>query len=312
VRLLFSSALLGLAWFAVVNVALAVTSWVIERVTMDRHHSWSADSLLAVRLLPSVAAVVFVGVGFLPSHLWFEEDRPESFGIVLGGLALLSLAMLTRSLWRVASVCRTGLRFRTFVRLAAGSGAGALEVPGFAGVALAGVFRPQILVGTDARAALTPAEFDVAVSHEIAHRDSRDNLKRVLMFCAPDLLGLTAAGRRLEERWLAQAECLADAHAVGSDDERALALASALVKVARLSGGPSPFRSPAWSAFHEPGLLENRVRQLVTGYPAMPRKTRRAWHAVAITGVSILPSFWTLGLAHRLHVVTEALVTNLP
>ena len=185
-------------------------------------------------------------------------------------------------------------------------------MPGFAGVALAGVFRPQILVGTAARAALTPAEFDVAVSHEVAHRNSRDNLKRVVMFCAPDLLGWTAAARRLEERWLAQAECLADAHAVGDDDQRALALASALVKVARMTDGSSALRSPAWSAFHEPGFLESRVRQLVEGYPPRPQGARRLWYAVAISCVSVLSVFWSLGLAHRLHDVTEALVTNLP
>jgi hypothetical protein len=312
VRLLFSSALLGLAWFAAVNVLLSAASWVCERVMARRERSWSAGTLLAVRTLPSVVACAFVAGAFLPSHLWFEEDRPESFGIVLGALALLSLGMLMRSLWRAAGVCRTGLRFRRFARSAARSRAGALEVPGFTGVALAGVFRPQILVGTEARAALTPAEFDVAVSHEVAHRDSRDNLKRVVMFCAPDLLGWTAAARRLEERWLAQAECLADAHAVGNDDARALALASALVKVARMTNGPSAFRSPAWSAFHEPGLLESRIRRLVDGYPPIPTGVRRLWCAVAIACFSVLPVFWVVGIAHRLHVVTETLVTNLP
>jgi hypothetical protein len=313
VRLLFSSALLGLAWFAAVNVLLSAASWVCERVMAGRERPWSARTLLAVRLMPSVVACAFVAVAFLPSHVRFEEDRAESFGIVLGGLALLSLAMLARSLWRAAGVCRTGLRFRTFARSAgARLRAEALEVPGFAGVALAGVFRPQILIGTEARAALTPAELDVALSHEVAHRDSRDNLKRVAMFCAPDLLGWTAAARRLEQRWLAQAECLADAHASGNDDERALALASALVKVARMTDGPSAFRSPAWSAFHEPGLLESRVRRLVNGYPPIPQSTRRLSYAVAIPCVSVPPVFWVLGVAHRLHAVTETLVANLP
>ena len=88
---------------------------------------------------------------------------------------------------------------------------GAFEIGGLPGVSLAGIWRPRILIGSEALSALTPAELDVAISHEVAHQRSQDNLKRFLMFCAPDLFGWTRVARQLEERWQAEAECEADA-----------------------------------------------------------------------------------------------------
>ncbi len=79
--------------------------------------------------------------------------------------------------------------------------------------------------------------------------------------------------RQLEERWQAEAECEADAHAVRGDGHRAVVLAAALVKVARLGGVTAvPPIIPAWtsSAFHVPTLLEMRVRRLVSGSAPRP------------------------------------------
>src|SRR4029453_6407376 len=107
----------------------------------------------------------------------------------------------------------------------------------------------------------------VAISHETAHERSRDNLKRFLMYCAPDLFGWSRTARELEDAWQRQSEYFADDYAVMGDESRAVVLASALVKVAQLSrrtrGVATPV--PAWSAFHVPSLLETRVRRLVAG-----------------------------------------------
>ena len=146
------------------------------------------------------------------------------------------------------------------------------------GVSFFGIWRPTILVGSEARAALTPDELDLAISHEIAHRQSLDNLKRFMMHVAPDLFGWTGVARELEERWQTEAECEADASAAGGDGQRAVLLASALVKVARLGGmGHLRSPSPAWSAFHVPTLLELRVRASCRVRFGPPRRRSSSW-----------------------------------
>ena len=189
----------------------------------------------------------------------------------------------------------------------------AFEVGGMAGVSLTGIWRPRILIGSEARAALTPAELDLAISHEVAHRRSQDNLKRFLMFCAPDVFGWTAVARALEARWEAEAECEADAYAVMGDGDRAVVLASALVKVARLGcvARLHPL-TPAWSAFHVPTLLEMRVRRLVSGAAVPPVPTSRLRWSSAMMALCLPVGVWLLELSHSLHQITEAMVTHLP
>jgi len=310
-RLLLSSALLGLTWFAAVNAVVSIIAGMLAR----RSGSYSGRGLVTLRLLPAAASSVFVVGVFLPAHWRFEyPDKPESFGIVLGALAALALGLLLRSAWRAARVGWASYRIDTLTRRSPKRlPAGAFEVVGLSGVSLAGILRPRILVGSEALAALTPAELDLAISHEIAHRRSGDNLKRFLIYCAPDLFGGFSAARRLEEQWQADAECQADAHAVSGDATRAVVLAAALVKVARLACGPDiAVRSPAWSAFHVPTLLEMRVRRLVAG-PRIPAAARgKLWCASGMLAVAVPAGIWLLDLAYGLHLVTEAMVTSLP
>ena len=188
-----------------------------------------------------------------------------------------------------------------------------LELKGLRGISLAGIWQPKILIGSDALDALTPTELDLAIAHEIAHRRSNDNLKRFAMCCAPDFFGWTSVARRLEQQWQAEAECEADAHAVRGDGGRAVALASALVKVARLErvGGLRP-ASPAFSAFHVPTLLELRVRRLVAD-SALPSADRGwMWRLGTTASLVLAAGLWFTDFSHALHVITEALVASLP
>ena len=109
---------------------------------------------------------------------------------------------------------------------------------------LVGVFRPQLLVTRPLIEALTEEELHAAVEHEIAHLGAWDNLKRLAMRATPDALSLLGASRGLEHDWALAAEHVADA-AAAHDPATGLALASALLKVARLTpdgavsrGGP--------------------------------------------------------------------------
>ena len=315
-RLILSSVLLGLMWFAVVNAAASLVAWVFGRFLLRRREHVGAGLALGVRLFPAAVSSVFVLAVFLPAHWRFEPaESDESFGIVLGVVAALGLCLVSRAVWRAARAGLAGHRFAALLRRAgAHAGGEVFELGGLPGVSLAGIWRPRVVVGPDARAALTPAELDLAVAHERAHRRSGDNLKRFLVHAAPDMFGWTTVARQLENRWQAEAECEADADAVGGDGDRAVVLAAALVKVARLAtlAGLQSV-PPAWtsSAFHVPTLLELRVRRLLTGsFP--PAAARRLGWSSAVVSASLAAGLWLAGFSHTLHSVTETLVTHLP
>jgi beta-lactamase regulating signal transducer with metallopeptidase domain len=322
VRLILSSVLLGLAWFTAANAAASAAAWLLGRSVIRRPGPSSAGLLLAVRLLPAVASTVFVGAVFLPAHWRFEPvESDESFGVVLAVIAATGLLLMLRALGRAVRAGVAGRRLAAVARRAASLsdgvavGSSIRVVDGLPGVSLFGIWRPRILIGAEARGVLTAAELDLAISHEVAHRRSKDNLKRFLIRCAPDLFSWTRVARELEERWQAAAECEADAHAVKGDSYRAVLLASALVKVARLGRAASASGvGPAAiaSAFHVPTLLEMRVRRLVSGEAPPPAGAGRLVWSGATLSVAISAGVWLLGFSDQLHSVTEAMVTYLP
>ena len=319
-RLLFSSVLLACFWFAVANVAASALAWlgarlILVRQSCDARIDTDAGLLIAVRLMPAASSIFFVGVLFLPAHWMYEPaESAEAFGVAMRLLAALGAALMARAAWRGLRAVSQDLQIASLTHTAATPlDAGAYQVRGVHGVTLAGVLRPRILVGTATVEALTPAELDAAIAHEVAHRQSRDNLKRFLVYCAPDLFGWSAAARRLEELWQAASERQADARAVDGDERRAVVLASALVKVARLTRRPGMILpSPAWSAFHVPTLLEARVTRLVSGRFEAARGFAAVWRALAAAALAIPAAAWAFNISYSLHLVSEVLVSRLP
>jgi Zn-dependent protease with chaperone function len=314
VRLFFSTALLGLAWFAAVNVLASVAAWIVGR-SLTRRDAPAPLALLAVRLLPAVMASVFAAFVFAPGHIRLEpSDADESIGFAIGALALTGLGIVGRSVWRGLQVMAAARRVRRWLHRPIATSAGnAWQVDGFAGVSLAGVIRPRILVGSQARQLLTSDELEAAVAHEAAHRRAYDNVKRCVMFCAPDVFGWSTTAQRLEAQWRAAAESQADRRAVDGDSGRAVHLASALVKIARLGTTPrAALHSPVWSTFHEPSLLEVRVRQLVAG---SRMRQSPLWLPSALTAcvaTSVVALAWAADAAARVHHLTEHLIGFLP
>ena len=307
--------LLGLAWFAAINAIVSVVSLMLSRRFDDGVHAsvWRARRLLAVRLAPAALSITIALILFLPAHVWLEPVRPdERIGVVPMAVAAGALVLLLRSVWRTAAAIRMAYRLsalRAGVRTRHATMTLA-EVPGLRGIALAGIFRPRILIGTGAREILTPGELDLAIAHERAHHRAWDNLSRTVMQCAPDFFGFSREARRLEALWEAEAECLADAAAVAGSDARATRLASALVKVARLASDEDTWLA-GWSTFHHPALLEARVRLLVSDTPVRPARVYRGKTAAAFA-VTIVAAAWTAGLPQQIHRLTESLLALLP
>jgi beta-lactamase regulating signal transducer with metallopeptidase domain len=310
--LALSTVLLALAWFTIANLTVSLLAWGVAvtalRSRASRHRP---GVLLAVRLLPAGAAFLIALVLFVPAH-WMTEPRDarETFGWALWAMAALGAALIVRGVLRTAALARADRRLRSRER-----GSVVLpdvrEVEGVPGIALAGLVRTRIVMGEHVAASLTAAELDVAIAHEFAHRGAVDNLKRWAIYCAPDFFGATAIAKATERAWHAAAESLADARAVGGDAQRAVDLASALVKVARLGVEMPRLDSAVWSTFNDPALLKHRVQQLTSGAPAAARSRplRAAGAALTlIAGAAMLVPV----LSGTIHTVTEAAVAFLP
>jgi beta-lactamase regulating signal transducer with metallopeptidase domain len=305
-----SMLLLGLAWFAIVNASASGLSWLLGSALLRSRQRDRPAFLLGTRLLPAALSLLFVSAMFVPSQWRFEPaEIDESFGVVVFALAAFGSLILLRSGARARAVARADRRLRSGAQHRATATAGVDEVQDFPGVSLAGVLRPRILIGSAVAQQLSSEEFDVAVAHELAHRFAGDNLKRFALLCAPDVFGGSGVARQLEDRWHAAAESLADARAVNGDGRRALHLASALLKVARISAGSPPLlTSPAWSNLNDLPLLEMRVRRLVHGTAPAARRPLPgpALFAACMAMAGVLGS--SVPLARSIHQATEALV----
>jgi beta-lactamase regulating signal transducer with metallopeptidase domain len=287
--LLLSVTILALAWFAAVN--LVVTLAAVAAAPYVRR-----DGAVTLRLAPFVVSVAFSAALFVPVHLALERaGTEERFGILILGLASVAAALIVRGARRAFAVLRHAAILERAV-----SGAT---------ISLAGILRPRILIGRDARAALSDAELALAIAHERAHEAARDNLLRFVMYCVPDLFALTRSAGRLEAAWRAEAEHRADARAVNGDRARAATLASALIKVARLDVASR--RSPVWSTFNEPTLLESRVRALLADDLPRARTSNRGSVLLAAVGGAAAAA-WLTGVPVHLHHATELLIALLP
>ena len=156
--------------------------------------------------------------------------------------------------------------------------------------------------------ALTDEELRAASAHEAGHWRAWDNLKRLAMRAAPDLLSATAAARALERRWVAAAEGVADRAAGESGTERG-ALASALVKVARLTPRAASIAEPI-SALLDGGDITARVRRLLDDAPEATGGRSLRWLALAIPASALVLGY--APLLRLVHGLTEILVNGLP
>ena len=180
-------------------------------------------------------------------------------------------------------------------------------------ISLAGLLRPRVFVASPVIEAFTSDEMEVSLAHEVAHHDARDNLKRMLVACSPDLLGIWPSGRALERRWRAAVEFAADDCAVGGDESRAVALASALIKVARLS--PAAAAAGSSSAFYDGTLLAARIDRLLSpdlGDESPATGPAYGWR-LFLGSATLLAALLAAEAAwFGVHLATEGLVRFLP
>jgi Zn-dependent protease with chaperone function len=306
---------LALAWFLVLNAALSIAVAVLARFARR------SAALLLMRLLPAAGSMLFVAIIFVPSYWRFEPlESAEGFDLTLTLAAMAAGVLLARAFARgVAAWWRATARARAWTQtaepIALDIGIPAFKVEAAQPVlALVGIVRSRLIVTRGLIDALTPEELAASIAHEVGHHRAWDNMKRLAMHAAPDLVGWTPVARRLERAWAAAAEHTADAGAsIASNRAARLALASALVKVARLMPATTSLGEPI-STLIGGGEIASRVRRLIDDTPprhAAPRRAvpARVALAIATAGTLVLVYAPLLATVHR---ATEVLVQRLP
>jgi Zn-dependent protease with chaperone function len=298
---------------SVAGLAVALGGAAAIRAAQRMRPRLAERFLLMLRLLPAALALFVVAGICVPSYLWLEpEISAEEVGAGCLTAALLAAALCTISTARgVRAMVRSARHARTCQRLArcsilAGSShpVWILDAPAPL-FALVGVFRSRVAISNPVMSMLPAGPLAAALRHEEAHRISRDNLKRLLLALAPDMLPGFHGFGAIERNWARFTEWAADDEAVGGDAHLSLYLAAALVHIARLGGAPAP--SPLATSFlADTRELSARVDRLLSPAPAAPARTRSSTVTLAgvvLAGVgcaAIILNPATLESAHRI------------
>lgn len=309
---------LCLASFFVVNGVAGLTAGFASRVAVRMAEKMrprlAARFLFCVRLLPFLLGIGAVLALCIPSYLWLEPNGTfERVGLACLTLALLAAASWLLSIVRSARAIAASLRCnQTWQQesretLLKEELAPALVVEKEAPLlALAGVLRPQLIISESVLRSLSGDQLEVALQHESAHRVSRDNLKRLVFLLAPDPLPFFGGFSFLEQAWAKFTEWAADDDATRGDSLRAISLAGALVRVARMGAGPrlSLLHTSLLGSDHDLSARIERLLQTETVHaaqlprPRMLMATASAGAAACLATLILWPA--TLSSVHRL------------
>ena len=305
-----SALILAIALLATFGVATSLLAGLVAMAWyagLSRARLAAAD-FLALRLFPVAGALLFALTVVLPAFLICEphQDR-EAVGPLLLILATFAVLTLSQGIWRGWRACA---RARSLLHecgpakrwvVENGQSVQVVEVAEPI-IGVIGSWRPQLITAECVISACTRDEFRQVVAHEAAHLSARDNLKLLLLLACPDALAWTALGAALSERWRTQAEFAADQRATGNDPQKRVALASALIKVARLFDTGHRARQ----ALTMPVALddvEGRVRQLLA-----PAHAASATISKALAAFVLLMPLAAIPLYALIHQLIETLV----
>jgi Zn-dependent protease with chaperone function len=305
--------LVSLAFFAVVYCLLSlmvVLAWRITARKIRRCFVSLPNFLFGLRIFSfAVSAVVTVFFTF-PSFWLMERLSPDEDAATFV-LAVCSVVILSAGIFRVlrtqARTTHAVAQWLGVTNLASDAGLPVLSASDAPALILVGIRRPKVMVSHGAATVLSNDELQVAVRHELGHRHSWDNLKKVLISATP-FPGMGG----IESAWREAAELAADDSAVTNRRE-ALDLAAALIKLSRSS---PEWSTPEWSKpLLATGLVSNsssislRVKRLLE-WRMIRRRFRHSWRwtllVLFVMIIGIASNYGaTLVLMHR---STELLV----
>ncbi|HEY1891919.1 MAG TPA: M56 family metallopeptidase [Steroidobacteraceae bacterium] len=297
-----------LAAYGLFNLLLSAAVALAWRAGLRRHLT-DAAAVLAVRLLPALGSATVVLTIVLPAFLIYEprhaHDQPGPLLVVSAVFSLLVLGDGVRRglrAWRATGALVRGSQ--PLLTHSAGDGAEITVINVREPlVGVVGSWRQRIVAARSVASACDQEEFRQVLAHEAAHMDARDNLKHLMLLTMPDALAWLTTGSALTAQWRAATELEADERASGADPRKRVALASALIKVARLSLATARPRAVSRVSTHLSGL-EQRVRRLLAPSPAM----RRAFPGRRLVTCALLVPLLAVPLYASVHRLIEALV----
>jgi beta-lactamase regulating signal transducer with metallopeptidase domain len=302
---------LALACFFIIHLAASAAVALLARRAVQLAGRLQARSaaraLFLLRMSPAAFSILAVASICIPSYLWLEPGSAhEQVGWICLAAAMLAVLLWLDSASRfVRIMVRSNRHMRRWRREARPARLGETAAPAYVipsdvpFLALAGILQPRLIASCGLLRALSCAQLTAAVRHEQAHRTSHDNLKRLILHCMPGLLPFRAGFDVIEQAWAKFAECAADDRAVSGDPARALRLAEALVRVARIQAPQSALVAPLLADRSE---LHARVDRLLSAAPAPPLAGRLHLLAPAVLMLLIasLLAPAALRLAHQL------------
>jgi beta-lactamase regulating signal transducer with metallopeptidase domain len=204
---------------------------------------WASRISISLRLGPACLSTLAVLCLCLPSYLHYEGNlATEEVGWPSLVLACLGLLICLLALVRAASAVAKSSALSRNVRAAKDPDYWYLtrDDQVFPSIGLVGLLEPKVVVSPRVLQALTAEEFQATLDHESAHRSSHDNLKRLLILLAPDLFPFVRSFRRIEDHWNRYSELSADDLATRGQPGRSIALAEALIKLAKFEDRQAP------------------------------------------------------------------------
>jgi len=267
-RLICVSLAVGMMVHTLLGLAVGPVAAMVMRWAERMRPRNGARLLLGTRLLPAAGALFVVAAFCIPSYLFLEQEAGgEEIGVLCLGVAFTAAVLAVNSAINLGQAMARSARY---ARHCERSGAPVLM--------LAGILRPRLVVSETIRRALSPEQLDAALRHEQAHRRAFDNFKRMLLAATPRMPGFAV----IEQTWSRLSEWAADDEAVAGDANRALNLADALVRVARLGARPVEV-----SFLGDGRDLARRVERLLNPEVYMPLQMR-VWTVASAAGIAAM------------------------
>ena len=276
--------------------------------------------LFALRILPfAFSLALTVGLA-LPAYLSLEPgetgEAPQPYLVGFACLSLFALVVfavrLFRLMWTTSRVSRHWQNNAIRIDFLAPVPIFQIEGPS-ALFAVLGMFKPRVFIGREALACLTQEELEAAISHELAHVRSLDNVKRTLL----SLTRLPVCFRNLraiDSAWADAAELQADERS--SQRTSAVDLSSAIVKISRLqilsrTAAMQPVPACHLVSSNQSSAMALRLERLrsLLEMPTRPPDVRNKYVMPLLIGAAILAycleAQFLLSVTHR---AMEALV----
>ena len=297
-------------WFIVQSCLGVLIRFCLPRLTplAERFDpSRAATVFLLLRWLPAGCGLFVAACLCVPTYLRFEPlASEEEMGLACVTLACLAAFSYAIPFARtVFSLAQSEMRLRELLRDAEEQAGVCVIRKASPSMALVGFFHSRVLVSREVMELLPFDQMDAALRHERAHREAGDNVKRLLLQLAP----LDGSGRKLKAAWARFTEWAADDRATEGDGPRSVALASALVSVARLTS-PECLAHASMLVHPDGRDLRVRVERLLEPssrptrrFPMMAIAAAAGVLAALVTSIAQQPA-----LAALVHDLLEALV----